>query len=154
MKRTDLAWLAGILDGEGAVYIGRSFQKKRAIYSPDIRVEMVHEPTVDRVCSIYRQLGAACTKKSLPMRNRRHRPRHIVWMKGHESILRVCKAVRPFLVTKAQQAQLVAEFCRLRLKARFRKFEKRDSRGRLTTSYSTREPILYAKVRTLNKRGT
>jgi hypothetical protein len=152
VKPTDLAWLAGILDGEGAVYIGRSFQKMRPIYKPDVRVEMVDERTIDRVCWIYKKLDVDFTKKSLPMKNPKHRPRHIVWMKGHESVLKLCRAVAPYLVTKVAHAKLVAQFCTLRLKVNHR--GRRDAKGRMIRTYTGAEEPIYTRLRLLNKRGT
>lgn len=146
------AWLAGLLDGEGAFYLSKKRQTGRAIYTADVRVEMVDEKTIDRIAEIYSDLKIDFTKKSLPMKNPKHRPRHILWLRGLRSVHVLCTQLVPFLVTKKEHAQVLVAFSGARLKAAHRTH--RDPKGRMIRTYTGVEEPIYKLLRRMNKRGT
>lgn len=73
----------------------------------------------------------------------RHRTSYWLNVTGMENILNLLDYMRPFLVTKVRQADLVAEYCRSRLVATPR------------TGYSKREKEIQLTFKTINSsKGT
>lgn len=110
MKDTELAWAAGIVDGEGCIYIARTLDKKRGYesYQLYLRVVMAHAETIARLHSLF-GVGTLHTE-------RRPNPKHSIiygWNCGSQSAKIVSPLVRPFLFTKAEQADIALTFSAL-----------------------------------------
>jgi hypothetical protein len=94
-----LGWCAGLLDGEGSIGIyGKSLT---------VRIVMTDEPTIRRVREL---LGIGWIHACTPRPPRRPA---WYWFIGHRRrTYDVLTALRPYLVTKAQQADLALRFLR------------------------------------------
>jgi len=123
-KIQDLAWLAGLLDGEGSYYLLQGYQwvkkqrvlpKNRAGFYPCVKVTMCDEPTIKRVREIFDTLVVGhygiddCPAKG----NRKEN-----WgtkVTGMKRCLKLFDALEPFAVTKLPQIRLLREYSESRL---------------------------------------
>jgi len=101
---TDIAWAAGILDGEGCIRIKRNNLKKKTIhYGLEVSVKMVDKATIERLkelfpdCSIYTERSS---RGYLFYR----------WCVFGETASEILEEMLPYLVTKKDQAELAIEF--------------------------------------------
>ena len=93
--RTDLAWLAGIIDGEGSVALShgsnRSPHLRLAIYSGD-------EAIIDKVRAICAKVGVTPYEKW----DRRAARPNLMFLFGTRDVLILYPLVRPFLVRQVE----------------------------------------------------
>lgn len=98
MKETDLAWAAGIIDGEGCIYISKAHQ----LY---LRVTMTDYPTVARLHTLF-DVGTLHTETK-PTKNSR-----IIygWTCAAKDTGTVLLLIRPYLFTKLDQAEIALDY--------------------------------------------
>jgi len=103
----DLAWLAGIIDGEGCIFA----RKVNKVANVDCRVaiQAASIRMIDDVSRIYDRYGIAYTRE-MRTRPRHNRSMHKVdiWRRAH-----VCKLLRlllPYLRVKDREAEVVLEW--------------------------------------------
>jgi hypothetical protein len=120
ISKTDLAWAAGIIDGEGCIYIDRSLGKKHATtgYTLRLEVTMGHKQAVNQLHKLFG--GTFRKSRSFGKKN------NIAWTwivcaNQAETTLKI---IRPYLIIKAQEAKLALRFRLIR----------RSSWGRIATS--------------------
>lgn len=145
----ELAWVAGIIDGEGCIYITRNLPGKNSQcltvrHHVAVKVTMGHEPTIDRVLAI----AGVGTKQNHVSRGPRINASWswIVASRKAESFLH---EVRPYLYTKAAEADVALEFLALPL-------AKQGGRGgNMITDPATLQERerLWAKIRDLKPRS-
>lgn len=99
MKDIDLAWAAGIIDGEGCIYISKAYQ----LY---IRVTMTDYPTIARLHTLF-SVGtfSRATRKCMGD----CRPAYS-WVCAAKATQFVLLLVRPYLFTKLDQAEIALEY--------------------------------------------
>lgn len=103
---TDLAWAAGIIDGEGCISIVRmkpSANYPHLRYELRIAVKMIHKPTVERIKSIF-------GRGTITVRHRANQRNQFNWLVGIHNASAVLRLVLPYLVTKRAEAELGLEF--------------------------------------------
>jgi hypothetical protein len=106
---TQLAWVAGLFDGEGSVGIDRlrpyRQSGERAVkYRLRLRVGMNHKPTIERLRAV---MGGG----SITSRKRRGRcADHHIWKADGANAYDVLRLIEPYLVTKASEALIGIEF--------------------------------------------
>lgn len=104
-SEVELAWLAGLVDGEGCFRISLPGLKGNRRYhgSPTFTIAMIHYPTMVRV-------GKMLDKE--PSRRGwitgRIHPLYGIQLAG-EKALQVARVLRPYLLTKSEQAWLLLE---------------------------------------------
>lgn len=103
MTELELAWLAGFLDGEGSVNIGRMHQHGKVHYEAAVVVCNTHLETIERI-QVW--LGGKLTTRNEP---ERRKPCYYLGWYGARA-LEVAAMVVPFLVTKKRQADLLLQF--------------------------------------------
>lgn len=141
MKSTDLAWLAGMMDGEGCVglyeYTTTKGYETRVIRGM-VTVVNTHEPTMDKVAEIYDELGAVYYRRKV------EHPKNPTWknsftivVQNREGMTVVLEAILPYLVTKKEQAELCLQYLR---RPKFSKINE-EERG------------LLGRVQLLNRKG-
>jgi hypothetical protein len=141
LSETDKAYLAGIMDGEGAIYISR---KK--------------DPTMKAGYGYRMVLGVANT--DLPLMNwlveatglgtvkprKRHSPKHkqaYDWYLWSIQAYQFLKAISPYLKQKKQRATIAMSF-----------MEKHSThKGYLTPEEANAQVAVYDEMKILNKRG-
>ena len=134
-RRTEKsAYIAGIIDGEGSIYLG--IQKKR-LFIPAISISNNDEKML-QFCKETLRFGYISKRKCNISKNR---PNHswVHFIGKREDIVRVLIQVRPFLITKQKQADLLFEYCVNRLEIR--------------QPYTERDYEIYRELRILNKRN-
>jgi hypothetical protein len=113
LPELELAYLAGIVDGEGTITVARRFNKKlnKTYYQPLLTVcntstllrNWLHQRGFSSILSTSTG-GKPCWKMSL----------------GGPGVSRACQVMLPYLVIKEQQAVLVMDFVKRRSEQAFR----------------------------------
>lgn len=116
MEAEKLAYIAGILDGEGSIMIMRqaseSFMKQRAQrgcfdphYAPCIRIGMLERVALDLIVDTTK-IGKVYEEKSY-----HHKKPMFRWMsRAKEDCLKFLQLVSPYLIVKKKQADLCMKF--------------------------------------------
>jgi len=148
MLKTDLAWLAGIIDGEGTISFNITPR-------PQIQVQITVVNTDRRIVTkaqrVLHQISVPATVNQRERYGERWKRPWVVSMSGFGNTRKVLKAVVPYLVGKLQQAQLMISFCERRLAYGYMTRAIRVKRG--TTSYTREDMRTINKMRALNFRG-
>lgn len=147
-ENLELAWLAGIMDGEGTIGLNKVKKKtpKGYVVSPRIAVANTDKLMIDKVCEILKRYGIKHNVSTYKDKN--IKSAKLVYKLGicsFGNILSVCEKLLPFLVSKREKALLVVEYIKMRLKVL-------ESCG-INDSYDGRELEYYDKFRKLNKVG-
>jgi len=98
---TEIAWLAGLIDGEGCITVGPEYRGTRYL---SLQVGMTDRLTIERVREIARV--GSITKRAPKQRHRS--PAYYYQAQGHGA-MRLLKLVAPHLVTKREQATFALE---------------------------------------------
>ncbi len=118
LKEIELAWLAGLFDGEGCLFfaIRKDYPTHRSIRC-DLRVCMAHHDTINRVADMFTAIIGNDNSVGLYTEKRsdgkvRARPLRNCTVHGRPPVLSVLETLRPYLITKALEADLA--LCYLR----------------------------------------
>ena len=144
-QQTVLAYLAGIIDGEGCIRLAKncSGNKRISSHTANVNCGMTNPIAVEMLHQIFggsiRDVQPTC-KNASPCK-----PLRYWYASGTDSVARVLLALYPYLRVKKKQAAIVLDFC----------FNKRDGRqrGGLTQDERRWREDLYWQVRELNRRG-
>src|SRR5438445_13031106 len=70
---TEIAWLAGLWDGEGSV--GVTFQRDtgRLVLVPQIQISMTHLPTIDRAIEVLGKIGIPALRHTVQEKENHHK---------------------------------------------------------------------------------
>lgn len=128
----DKNWIAGIIDGEGWVGIG----KNNAFNGPRVTVastDNVMAPMLQKLLG-----GSLCRKKAPSEKNRRDQ---WCWDLYTLPIVRAfCEVLGPLLRVKSRQAEVLGSYCESRMLGR-------------SNRYTLHEQGLISELRKLNRRG-
>lgn len=141
---TDYAWAAGIIDGEGCIFIARKFSTRKSgtkttNYCIGIKVTMGHEPTVTRLREMFGQ-GSS------------HTVQQVGWNPAYTWLAqaKICKAVldcvEPYIYTKKDEVAVAKEFLALP------GWHGGRYRGSKDEAYQQREYELWDRMRRLKPR--
>lgn len=150
LLKTDIAWLAGFIDGEG--YIGIVKYQKIAnsqhsnswLFHPWVIVTNTNQKAIRDL-----QLLLGYGKRVFLKRTGRDKSAYQIKITKFDEVIKLLELVSPFLRLKSKQAKLMIQFCKLRKKAIIT--SGRGSRG--STSFGKDEEKIYNQLRKLNKRG-
>ena len=114
MQETKLAWLAGVIDGEGCIGIFRKTVKHRSgnvttVPTPYITIVNSSQALMSECKSILDGLGISMYGLHYS-RNETHRPLKRFLIKNHESLEILLDAILPYLVGKKDQGVLLREY--------------------------------------------
>lgn len=93
MKKTDLAWMASIIDGEGCI----SVQVNRQLW---IQVGMTHLPTMERIHSLF---GGALRNHAI--QDVEWKPRFL-WVITNSRAIDLLEKILPYMTTKRDEAEV------------------------------------------------
>lgn len=117
MKDTDLAWAAGIIDGEGCIYISRHAPVKKygglnPSYTLGLRVVMGHEGAIRRLLELFQVGGVYLVDQK---RNKAKREWNDAWayMVSARKLEPVLRAIYPYLIVKKAESEVAFEFLAL-----------------------------------------
>lgn len=109
MSETDLAYAAGLIDGEGYIGIVRRSPGKsgyqRGSYTLQACVTMAHEPTIRWLTETF---GMSYFRKE--PRQAHHSVTHLAYL-HHQRACEFLRLVQPYMKTKAEQVALAIEYC-------------------------------------------
>lgn len=138
ITQTDLAWLAGLIDGEGSFSIYHTIggiKNKHGIYSRYWRLSfslgMTHQPTIMKVTGIIRLLTDG--KGSLmTLKTQRGTVYWRISLGGSISVKSLAIEVLPYMITKREDAEIIIEACkRVGIPGRHNKIDLSDLHERL-----------------------
>jgi len=109
---TDLAWLAGFVDGEGT--IGVYFIRQQGTYRPCFEVCSANGHAIERVVKIASQVGVMLHVLQRPPNDRSKYTTWYARTTRHAGVEKILAALEPFLVVKAPHARLTLQFVRSR----------------------------------------
>lgn len=109
-KETDIAWLAGTVDGEGSLVLFKDKRANRGI-NCHVTMNMTDFATIDRVGMIFREISGdrVPVREKRPLSGFSKRLQFVVDVSSKNGCLRTLKALLPYLVTKRLQAMLCIE---------------------------------------------
>lgn len=146
----ELAWLAGLWDGEGSFSFALQRQKRNGRHryltiAASAYVGMTDKPTIERVAEILdvHQVGRHIRVRA---GGARRRPLHVLTITGLRRLDGFLPLVLPYLVTKKEQAELAMAFVRSRL-------DKGTSIHGRRSGYDPYEIDLFLKCRAMNQKG-
>ena len=101
---TDLAWLAGIIDGEGCITA-----RQNSIRSLGFRVtiESVSTVMIEKVRNILHQCDVEYRTEGPMWRERSTRPSHRVKVDKKQAVQKLCNLILPYSVVKKSELTLV-----------------------------------------------
>jgi len=101
---TDLAWLGGIIDGEGCITA-----RQNSIRSLGFRVtvESVSVVMIDKVRDVLHQCGVEYRTEGPMWRERSTRPSHRVRVDKKQDVQKLCNLILPYTVVKKSELTLV-----------------------------------------------
>jgi len=144
VTQTDLAWLAGIWDGEGHFSIRRTKLKKSNTpqYSPRLGVTNSNIQILTKVRQILDALGIQYYFREKDQGGFEGSKKQ-TWVVAIETMTNAVKLItniRPYLIGKWFQADCIVEYCENRLRFASRKMSNKDRK------YSARDYELVQKV--------
>lgn len=109
LRERDIAWLAGVIDGEGCFLMNRSYNCKTSIIAY-IAIQMTHRETMDRVAEMFSELAGREIKVRTGKRQPKHRNIYGVRAEARRDVLAICRALEPHLLTKWFECTLMRAY--------------------------------------------
>lgn len=116
-KDLTLAWLAGLIDGDGCISIARMVNNRRTKQTYHLQVYT----TITTTCTLTMEhLRKVYTTFDIPYHislrdnGKEHKPVYIVRVHGMKRSKRLIPLIMPYLITKHREAELVMEFIEIR----------------------------------------
>ena len=105
----EAAYMAGIIDGEGSIYIG-SYSKNHSTgvhyYQTAIEISNTDEPLIDWIQTTFGGRKALYTRNQTPKNSRKQVFR---WMATGLLIDHVIKLICPYIITKKRQCEIMLQ---------------------------------------------
>ncbi len=138
----ELSWLGGIIDGEGCLTFDKKSHKGRTqqCVSPTITIVNTEKILMNLVTSILKKNDIAYYYRLHPAKGN-WKPKMEVIIAGLKRSIRLLDLITPYLVSKHHKAELLRQFCFLRVNA-------------FNRTYSEEEKEICRQVWVLNGRGT
>lgn len=105
----ELAYIAGLIDGEGSIFVAAVGPNRRRSVYPIVTVAMTHRGVIGWLAE---RLDAGTVKNHNPTNLRRHphwKPQYRTQLFGKRAKM-LCVAMLPYLKVKSEQARLVTTF--------------------------------------------
>lgn len=117
LEPTDLAWLAGFIDGEGTIGMikRRVYAKGKYQYDARFSVANTNEAVMLHVISIIRSLGVEPYIVEKSPAKEHHKPAIQVDIRRMAKVRKVLEAIAPYLVCKKANAEILLSFIDRRL---------------------------------------
>lgn len=148
MTELEKAYLAGLVEADGCFYLGMTTSKKKDNsykYKFSARID-ISSCSEDLMKWLSNLIGVGHRKVETISR----RPNALIYrwvMYNQKDVSRFINAVRPYLVHKQKEADLLLEFIEIR--GQFPNV--RDEKGRLIGRHSPREIEIYRELKALHK---
>lgn len=144
-----LAWLAGIMDGEGTLGIHKHARKNgnKSVYAVAFSVGNTDKKMIDQVSSILKCVGVQACPSVYQIKLKSWKPMYFIQIGKRSEIVKILDKLLPFLVTKKERASLVLEWCKSRLTCR------QYLPGTHTLAWTSRDRYIFQRMKKLNTRG-
>ena len=137
MKKSDVAYLAGLIDGEGCISVVRYLKRGRTAHVARIQMSLTVKPVLDWVLALTK---AGSVQPKTPRQP--NRKKAWLWVVETNRAVRLLKCVLPFLKIKRKQAENLL---------RFQSVVRKHNDGRpLSKSELKRRNVYYRISRKLN----
>ncbi len=149
-KDTDLAWLAGIWDGEGSIALFTHVEKPgNTKICPTVNVINTDIAIINKVRKLLEELGCSFSFQERRPKNSRHSTAWILITRNQKYIILFLEAIMPYLWSiKRQKAEILLDFC----KRRSEKTQRLPSAG--STPYDTEDWDTYSKFQDIRSSQT
>jgi hypothetical protein len=139
-----LGYLAGIIDGEGCIYIRPHYKKQKGSTNPSLNSKVaIGNTDVRLMLWLVENIGGTFHQKHGKHQSMRHwKPAHD-WIVNGNNAAQLLKAIRPYMVIKGEQADVLLALAALK--------EKRSRP--LTAEHVAQAQALREKMGLLNQRG-
>jgi hypothetical protein len=102
-----IAYLAGIIDGEGSIYIGNfscNPKTKVPYYQTNIQVTNTDKDLIDWLYDIFGGLISKRTAKQHPANSRKQA---YIWTCSGDRVTHLCELILPYLIAKKRQCEIM-----------------------------------------------
>ena len=111
-QTTDLAYMAGIVDGEGCFYIGLIPKKSgdgyvTAHYRGLLKIDNTCHDLIDWLDAVFSGTASAVTRTTS---SRKFEREVFSWVATGDRLLDVCEQILPYLVIKKRQCEIMIKF--------------------------------------------
>ena len=149
MDEKQLAWLAGIVDGEGTItmyemHTNRGYRWIRPIFQ-------IINTNIDLMRKCQEIIGTITREPKINKKGKtkdwksHYRPCYTIQITKQEDIKLICVVLYPYLIAKKKQAELMIEFIKIR-----QQIPKAKIKNNQSTSYTNGENLLLEEVLRLN----
>jgi len=138
VSETKKAYTAGLIDGEGSIFIARRKKKTRYYYEPTVMVGNTDKAMIDYLTALY---GGWVTKSKTRWKSNTDL---YFWGIAGDSMRQFLKDILPYLVGKRKHARLVL---------RFPVFPPSGLGQERPKNIVRRQASIYKKVKELNRKG-
>lgn len=149
LTEIDKAYLAGIIDGEGSICLAKSHShRSNGLVYPTVRVASTDSRLIEWISN---KVGTGAIHYTNAMNERCKSCHHIGW--ASNQAIAVLEMVRPYLIIKAEQADVVLDMWRVSAEA------KREAGGYFGNGHPVPDWLkdyrddAFIAVQALNKRG-
>lgn len=103
----EIAYLAGIIDGEGSIYIGNFSSNPKTgakYYQTNIEVSNTDKTLIDWLIATFGGLVTQYTEKQTPINSRKEVWR---WTASGDRVTHICELIYPYLICKRRQCEIM-----------------------------------------------
>jgi len=154
----EIGWLAGIIDGEGYMGLQKEIDRRHRehiIIDSQIHITNTEEKIILKARDIMRKIGINPYIRATKQKNVK-KDIFILQIHRFAAVRKLLEVLIPYLTgTKKERAELIYEFCKLRLNApTYRKTEGigKERSGRIKP-YTERQIEIYNSCKAFQKRG-
>jgi hypothetical protein len=154
LLETDLAWLAGIVDGEAHMLISdhpQASQDKHGFYTKRVRVSINNTDVrmIKRISEIWKALGVTFHYflRMSRDKNIKHRNALSIESDGKRNMFKILSPIIKYLVSKQDQAQVCLDYVEYRMN----RGKPRSSNGRLISTMSEQDELYQRKLEDVRK---
>ncbi len=108
-REVDLAWLAGILDGEGSLAADLTMREKRYYLDCKVRVYNTDVRMIQKVARIYVEMGIVFFYNLNKKRQAHYKDQLGICVTSQGSCIKVLDAVAPYLANKREHALAITD---------------------------------------------
>lgn len=153
IQNIKIAWLAGIVDGEGSIGMKRTRDKRVGrsplMYSPLIQITNCDFDLLNETENILDLLKIKYNHwKRIDSRNSKWKDSGNVSINSYENCIKFLEILIPFLISKKKHAKILLSFCKMRIK-----INHRGQGGKFQKTYNGKEIIYWEKLHKLNHKG-
>ena len=122
---TQIAYLAGIIDGEGSIYIGNFSSNPvtgNPYYQTNVQVTNTDKPLIDWLSQTF---GGLISKRTPRQMAHNSTKQAWVWTASGDRVTHLCEIILPFVICKKRQCEIM-----LKMRATYTKLQhKKGSQG-------------------------